>query len=167
MSVRVATVVLAVVAALLETSVAPYISATGLTPDLVLVCAVGLAVFIGSEEGFLAAFVGGIILDILIAPVRPLGATTLSLLVAVGIGVSLIRFIGPGRIHTMLILVFGLTFVLRALLAGVMMLATEAQITVDPLGTMLPAAILNTAIAVPLALIGRRAWFRWGERAEW
>jgi rod shape-determining protein MreD len=167
MSVRVATVVLAVVAALLETSVAPYLTVSGITPDLVLICAVGLAVFIGSEEGFFAAFVGGMILDILIAPARPLGATTLALLVATGIGVSLIRFIGPGRIHTMLILVFGLTFVLRAILAAVMMLATDAEVTVDPLGTMLPAALLNTIIATPIALIGRRAWFRWGERAEW
>jgi rod shape-determining protein MreD len=167
MSVRVATVVLAVVAALLETSVAPYLTSSGITPDLVLVCAVGLAVFIGTEDGFLAAFIGGIILDILIAPVRPLGATTLSLLLAVGIGVALIRFLGPGRIHTMLILVFGLTFVLRAVLAAVMILTTDARVTVDPLGTILPAAILNTAIAIPFALLGRRAWFRWGERAEW
>jgi hypothetical protein len=32
---------------------------------------------------------------------------------------------------------------------------------------MLPTAIVNTAISLPFALLGRWAWFRWGERAEW
>jgi len=167
MSVRVATVVLAVVAALLETSVAPYLSVSGVTPDLVLICAVVLAVSIGAEEGFLAAFVGGLVLDILIAPVRPLGSTTLSLLIAVGIGVALIRFIGRGRVHTTLILVFALTFVLHAILAATLVLTTGARVTVDPIGSILPTAIVNTAISLPFALLGRWAWFRWGERAEW
>jgi rod shape-determining protein MreD len=167
MSVRVATAVLAVVAALLETSVAPYLSVSGVTPDLVLVCAAVLAVSIGAEEGFLAAFVGGLVLDISTAPVRPLGATTLSLLVAVGIGAALIRFIGRGRVHTTLILVFALTFIHHGVLAAILTLATGARVTVDPIGLMLPTAILNTAIALPFALLGRWAWFRWGERAEW
>lgn len=157
MSVRVATVVLAVVAALLETSVAPFLSVSGVTPDLVLVCAVVLAVSIGPEAGVLAAFVGGLILDILIAPVRPLGATTLSLLVAVGIGVALIRFIGRGRVHTMLILVFALTFVLHTSLAAILSLTTGARVAVDLVGSMLPTAIVDTAIVLPFALLGRLA----------
>jgi rod shape-determining protein MreD len=167
MSVRVATVVLAVVAALLETSVAPYLTMPGLTPDLVLVCAIVLAVSIGSEEGFIAAFVGGLILDMLVAPSRPLGATTLSLLLATGLGVALVRFMGPGRVHTTLILVLALTAVFHAIVAAVLALTTGVRVTVDPFGEMLPTAVLNTAIAIPFALLGRRAWLRWSERPEW
>jgi len=70
---------MALLAALLETTVLPEIPIAGATPDLVLVVAVTATLMLGIEDGLIAAFLGGLLTDMLI-PERPLGAATLSLL---------------------------------------------------------------------------------------
>ena len=67
----------ALIAALLETTVLPEIPIAGATADLVLVVAVVATIMFGVEDGIVAAFVGGLLVDMLI-PDRPLGAATLS-----------------------------------------------------------------------------------------
>jgi rod shape-determining protein MreD len=76
----------ALVAALFELTVFPHLSVDGAHPHLVLVLGVIWTVAAGAESGLVWAFVGGLALDVL-AP-RPLGATAVALLLALG-GISL------------------------------------------------------------------------------
>ena len=54
----------------------PEIPIAGATADLVLVVAVTATLVMGIEDGLIAAFVGGLLIDMLV-PARPLGAETL------------------------------------------------------------------------------------------
>jgi rod shape-determining protein MreD len=167
MSVRVATVA-AVVAALLETSVAPYLLIAGIEPDIVLASAIVLTVASGAESGFVCAFLGGLILDMLTAPARPVGTTVIAMLLAVGLGAIAVRFVGPGRIGTALVLTFVLTFVYQLILGFLLRAVTGAGFPDALMSALVPIAVANTVTAAPLALVGRWAWLRYGrDRAEW
>ena len=72
----------ATVGALLEASLAPELKVGDATLHPVLVLAVIWTVAAGFERGVVVAFVGGLVLDILLA--RPLGASAFALLVSVG-----------------------------------------------------------------------------------
>ena len=74
---------LAVVAALAEFTVVPYLKIGQAVPHPVLVFGVIWAIADGLEAGLTWAFVGGLALDIL--GQRPLGSSAFSLLVAIGI----------------------------------------------------------------------------------
>ena len=67
-------------AALLQTTLAPYININGVHPDLVLVLVIGWTVLRGLEEGLIWAFIGGISLDFFSG--APFGVFTLAMLVA-------------------------------------------------------------------------------------
>ena len=159
----------AVVVALLETSVAPFVVIGGAKPDLVLTFAVVTTVTINAESGYTWAFVGGLMLDLLSAPVRPLGSTTLTLLLAVGVAAVIARFAGRSRPATAVALTFALTFVYQMLFLG-LLAATAGPVSVaDPVGPVLPVAIENTILSVPLAILGQWAWMRFGahDRIDW
>ena len=102
----------ALLAALLETTVLPEIPIAGATPDLVLVVAVTATLMMGIEDGLVAAFVGGLLTDMLI-PQRPLGAGTLALLLVVGIAAAVARVAGPNRRWLAVALVVVLTPILH------------------------------------------------------
>ena len=51
---------------------------------------------LGVEDGLLIAFIGGLLVDMLI-PGRPLGAATLAMLLTLGIAFFVARTVGPGR----------------------------------------------------------------------
>ncbi len=74
----------AIIAAILEVSVLSQLQLGGVTPELVLAMGVGVAMVAGFEAGMIWAFLGGVMLDMLL-PERALGATTLVLLVAIGV----------------------------------------------------------------------------------
>src|SRR4051812_49924713 len=90
---------MALLAALLETTVLPEIPIVGATPDLVLVVAVTATLVLGIEDGLIAAFLGGLLTDMLVAQ-RPLGAATLALLLVTGIAAAVARVAGarPRRV---------------------------------------------------------------------
>ena len=77
----------ALVAALLETSVLPELQIGGTKPDLVLVLAIVATMIMGVEDGLVWAFLGGLMLDVLV-PGRPLVATTFVLLLVVGLAID-------------------------------------------------------------------------------
>ena len=77
----------AVVTALIELTVTPYLRIGSAQPHPVLVLAVIVTIAVGLEAGLVWAFVGGLALDVL-AP-RPLGSTAFALLLCVG-GASLL-----------------------------------------------------------------------------
>ena len=159
----------AVVAALLETSVAPYLLIGGVKPDVVLICAIVYTVTVGAEGGFIWAFFGGLFLDMLMAPSRPVGGTVVALLVATGLAAAAARFLGRSRVATAVGATFALTFVYQAVFAG-LLAATEGVFPLpDPLGTILPIALENAIVALPAAAVARWAWLRFGvhDRIEW
>jgi rod shape-determining protein MreD len=149
----------AVVAALLNLTLAPMLHVGGAQPDFVLICAVIWTVVAGLEGGLIWAFIGGLMIDFL-AP-RPLGSTAFTLLVCVG-GAALLarasfqfKYLAP----IVAVLIFA---IVNALLFLVVYGALRGPIPVsDPLAVILPAAIYDAAIAavigpVAVAVIARR-----------
>ena len=156
----------ALVAALIETSIAPELTLAGAQADLVFALAVLAAMLIGIEDGLVWAFLGGLMLDLLI-PARPIGATALTLLLVVGLAGLAARVPGPRR-TTAVVAVFVLTFVFHLLLIGIMAVTEGVMLgSLQPF-VVLSAAFQNSLIALVAALafdaLGRRLV---AERADW
>ena len=157
----------ALLAALLETSVAPELTFAGAQVDLVLSLAVVAAVTMGADDALVWAFLGGLMLDMLI-PGRPIGATTLSLLLTVGLAILAVRIPAPRR--TLAIAsVFVLTWLFHAVLLAVMTATEGVALASFRPTVVLAAALLNTVLAIPAALlftaVERR--FSGAERSDW
>jgi len=156
----------ALVAALIETSIAPELTLVGAQADVVLTLAVLAAFLMGFEDGLVWAFLGGLMLDLLI-PGRPIGATALTLLLIVGLVGLAARVPGP-RKTLAVAAVFAMTWLFHLLLIGIMA-ATEGVMlgSFQPI-VVLSAAFLNSLMALVAALgfdaLGRRLA---PERAEW
>jgi len=157
----------AVVAALLQSTIVPYLTIGGAQPDLVLVYAVLVTVVVGIDHGLAAAFLGGLIIDVL-AP-RPLGSTAFVMLVAVGGAAVIGRLFTRGRALAAIVAVF-LMSVLSPLLFLVVYGALRGPIPApDPLMTVIPDAIYNTVLAAavgPLAVYAHRRYFE-QDRIDW
>ena len=157
----------AVVVAVLQLTIVPYLGIAGAYPDLILVVAV-IATFTWSiEAGITLAFVGGLMIDLL-AP-RPVGLTAFTLLVATGIAAVIGRLIPRGRIIVPIVSVFVLSFV-TDLLFLVLYSALRGKLDVaDPGSLILPSAIYSTAIAAVLtpAAVALHSRFADRERVAW
>ncbi len=157
----------ALIAAVIETSVLAELPLAGATADLVLVCAAVATVVLGVEDGLVLAFVGGLLIDMLI-PSRPVGAATLAMLLTLGVAFLVARTVGPGRRLVSIGLVLILTAIYHVLFALIMVVTAEAPFALD-LTAILVAAVLNAIIAIPVAAffgtIERR--FGPGERVDW
>ncbi len=156
----------AVVAALFETSLAPFLQFGGAQPDLLLVIAVIWTMIVGLEGGMAWAFVGGLTIDLL--GTDPLGSTAFALLVSVGVAALAGRFMGPARLAGPVLLVFVLSIV-ESLVLYVLVEALQGPVPVPDLASLVvPRAIYNTVLALPLTavavLIRRR---RETERVDW
>ena len=119
-------------AAVIELSLAPYLSVAGAHPHPVLVLTVIWTIVAGIEPGLVCAFLGGLVLDLL-AP-RPLGSTAFALLIAAGVIVSSVIY--------SLVLVGALT------LMGVLLVQ-------DPVGPLLPGVVYDGVLGLlvgPLAV---------------
>jgi rod shape-determining protein MreD len=157
----------AVVAAVLESSLWPYLAIGGAHLHLVFVYVVILAVALGIDAGVAAAFVGGLAIDVL-AP-RPLGSTAFALLIAVGLAVLLARALASIRYFAPMVIVFVLGFG-YALLVAALYRALGGPIAIaDPLATVLPGVIADTVLAAivgPLAVALRVRRLE-AERVDW
>ncbi|HEY6058081.1 MAG TPA: rod shape-determining protein MreD [Candidatus Limnocylindrales bacterium] len=158
----------AVVAALLELTIVPYLQFGGAQPDLVLVLAVIWTIVAGVEGGLAAAFIGGLTLDFL-AP-RPLGSTAFTLLVTVGAAALLGRLFASGRALAAIGAVVVLS-VVNSLLFLVVYGALRTPVPVDdPLGAVLPRAVYDgvlAALVAPLAVVVRNRIVERRERFGW
>ncbi len=157
----------AVVAAVLQLTIVPYLGIAGAYPDLLLVVAV-IATFAWSiEAGMTLAFVGGLMIDLL-AP-RPVGLTAFTLLVSTGIAAAIGRVIQRGRVITPIVLVFGLSFVTDLLFLAMFSALRGRLAADDPVQLILPGAIYSAAIAVVLspAAMAIRKRFADRERVAW
>lgn len=159
--------VVALLAALIETTVLPYFPIAGATADLVLISAMAATLVLGIEDGIIAAFLGGLLIDMLV-PARPLGAATVSLLLVLGIGMLVARVAGPGRRWMAVALTVVLTPVLHVLLAVVLVVTEDVPLVIDPV-VLLVAAFMNGLIAIPVAAMFGAIERRFGtaERVDW
>lgn len=142
----------AIALALLELSVAPSLKVAGLTPDLVLVAVIAIAAFFGLERAIVWAFVGGLMLDLLSGgPFRPVGATPFTLLVIAAIAAFGSRVLPSGRVAVTIALAFGLAVVYH--LAVLFFISLKGVSVGDPLQAIVPVAVFDAALMVPLALL--------------
>ena len=130
---------LAVVTALIEFTVVPYLKIGDAFPHPILVFGVITAIIGGLEVGLTWAFVGGLALDIVTQ--RPLGSTSFALLVAVGVGYLVGTFLGRIRILAPI----GATAVASPLYSMLIIL-TNTALTTAPLSSAAVASILPSTV---------------------
>ena len=139
----------AVVTALLELTVGPYLRIGDATPNLVLVFGVVVTIAVGLDAGLVWAFVGGLALDVIAQ--RPLGSSAFALLLCVGGASVLARSFARLRP----IVPIGAVFVLSigySMILFVTFGALGAPLPVsDPLSAVLPSAIYDAVLA---AIVG-------------
>jgi rod shape-determining protein MreD len=160
----------ALIAALIDTTVLPEWRIGGASANLVLTLAIVAAITVSVEDGLTWAVVGGLLVDIL-TPARPIGATTLTLLLVVGMAIVAGHIASQQRRATAIMATFALTWVYQALLLTV--LAFVVGVSFGSLDRQLPviaiSAIINSLIALPAVLavgaLARR--FAISGRATW
>jgi rod shape-determining protein MreD len=139
----------AVVTALIELTVAPYLRIGAAQPHPVLVLAVIVTIALGLEAGLVWAFVGGLALDVLAQ--RPLGSTAFTLLLCVGGAAVLARTFS--RIRP--IVPIAAVLVLSAVYSMILFVAFGAlgvrMPVPDPFGVILPGAIYDGVLG---AIVG-------------
>ncbi len=157
---------LAVVAALVEYTIIPYLQLGDAALQPVLVLAVIWTVVGSLEAGLTVAFVGGLALDVLSQ--RPLGASAFSLLIAIGVASLIGSALRRARILAPIVATAAASLVYSMLLLLVTSLLNG--VATDGASTMVvPSAVYSTVAAAvigPLvvAMTMRR---RDPERADW
>ncbi|MET0773170.1 MAG: rod shape-determining protein MreD [Candidatus Limnocylindrales bacterium] len=162
------TAVGAVVAAILEVSVLAQLQLAGIRPDLVLAVGIGVAMTMGFDAAIVWAFVGGLLLDVML-PERPIGSTTLAMLISVGVALVVARVVESPRLLIIGATAFGITFLYEALLAGILSLASGIETGALSLASWAMVALASGAIAVLAAWVIRSLVLRFGtfERVDW
>lgn len=157
----------AVVVALLEVSVFPELTIAGVKPDLIFIFSVVATMMIGIEVGLTWAFVGGLMLDLL-TPGRQLGATSLVLLLLAGAVILASRFLPQRRVLVATGAVFVLAWGFQVLEAAILGVTTGLDPMIDWID-VLAIALVDAAIALPVAAVMRLVWLRYGatDRVEW
>lgn len=157
----------AVVAALIETSVLSELASAGLRPDLVFVLAIVVTMVVGIEEGLTWAFLGGIMLDLLV-PDRRLGMTALILLLLAGVAIAVGRALPGRRIAVVGVAVFGLSICYQVMVIEALAATSGTTAPLD--GWMiLPRAVADLVVGLLAAAAGRALWLRFGrsDRIGW
>jgi rod shape-determining protein MreD len=157
----------AVVTALLELTVGPYLRIGDAQPHLVLVFGVVITIAVGLESGLVWAFVGGLALDVLAD--RPLGSTSFALLLCVGGASVLARSFARLRpiVPIAAVLVLSIAY---SMILFVTFGALGAPIPIaDPLAVVLPSAVYDAVLAavvgpLTIAVHDRRVS---QERVDW
>jgi rod shape-determining protein MreD len=157
----------ATVTALLEATLIPYFTVGNANLHPVLVIGVIWTIAAGIERGVVWAFVGGLVLDVLLD--RPLGASAFALLVAVG-GATLIARPMPSLRTLSPIVAVPVLSLVNSLLIYVLASAGQGSGGVsDPIGVFLPGAAYDGLLGLlvgPLvvSIHDRRAA---AERVDW
>jgi rod shape-determining protein MreD len=157
---------LAVVAALFEFTVVPYLKIGDAVPHPVLVFGVIWAIAGGLEVGLVWAFVGGLALDIL--GQRPLGSSAFSLLVAIAVASLVGGLFGRVKIVAPVIATAFASPVYSMLLLITTTALTTASLSATALAVVVPSAIYDVVLAaifgpLAIAIVLRRR----EERVDW
>lgn len=158
---------LAVVAALAEFTIVPYLKIGDAVLHPVLVFGVIWAIAARLEAGLAWAFAGGLALDIL--GQRPLGSSAFSLLIAIGIASVIGGLLGRVRIIAPVVATAIASPVFSMLLIVTTTALTSASLSSAAFGSVVPSAVYDTvlaAIAGPLtvAIVQRR---QNADRVDW
>ncbi len=132
-------------AALLQTTLSPYIKINGIHPDFVLILVIGWTVLHGLEEGLIWALIGGLSLDLLSG--APFGVFSLVML-----STTFVTSLFHGRIFgSSIVLPLGLAFPLSLFFNTLALLFLN--LLGRPIGwldafsnVLLPAALFNTGV---------------------
>ncbi len=152
----------AVVMALLQSTIVPYVELAGAKPDLLLIYAVVVTIVVGIDHGLTAAFVGGITIDALDA--RPLGSSAFVLLLAVGGALLIGRGLMRTRALSVIVAVIACS-VLVPIVSFVLYGALRSAVPVsDPLAAIVPDLVYSTGIAAVAAVVATRLHRRYFER---
>ena len=157
----------AIVIALVEVTLAPYVAVGDARPHPVLVGGVVWTIAAGIDRGITWAFVGGLVLDSLLG--RPLGSSAFAMLVVVG-GAALIGLPFPRlRLIAPIVAVPILSVVYSVLIAFLGSASQPGANIGDPVGLFLPGAMYDAILGMfigPLAITlrDRRAV---PERVDW
>lgn len=158
---------LAVVAALAEFTVVPYLKFSDAVPHPVLVFGVTWIIAGRLEAGLAWAFAGGIALDIL--GLRPLGSSAFSLLIAIGSASLVGGLLRRIRIVAPVVATLPASMAYSMILLAATTALISAPISDAALATVVPSAVYDTVLAIlvgPLvvAIVQRR---RETERLDW
>lgn len=161
------TAVGAIVAAVLELTLWPYLAVGGAHPHFVLVYVAVLAAVLGLDVGLVAAFIGGLSLDLI--AFRPLGSSAFALLLCAGLAVAIGRTVVQLRYVSPVIAVLVTSFA-YSMIVAVLYSALAGPIALsDPVRVLLPGAIYDALIAAvigPLAVAFRIRRLE-QERVDW
>jgi rod shape-determining protein MreD len=159
----------AAVAALIQSSILPFTAAGGAGLDLVLVLAVVWTMTVGLDGGLVWAFLGGLIIDVLL--MRPLGLTAFVLLLAVG-AAWIVGRVSPRAFYPVVVITTAVTAGIASILTVVLFGALRGlPAGVDPLAQAVPTGMfagVAAALIAPIPVIIRRR--RFGdetERVDW
>jgi rod shape-determining protein MreD len=159
----------AAVAALIQSTVLPFAAQGGGGLDLVLVIAVVWTMALGLEGGLVWAFLGGLVIDVLL--MRPLGLTAFIDLLAVGAAWVVARLVVRARYPLIVItasVLAGLAVPFTVVLYG---LLRPIPPGVDATAGVVPSTVLaavTAALTAPLALAAaRRRRAEEVERVDW
>jgi rod shape-determining protein MreD len=159
----------AAVAALIQSSILPFTAAGGAGLDLVLVLAVTWTMTVGLEGGLVWAFLGGLIIDVLL--MRPLGLTAFVLLIAVG-AAWLVGRVSPRGFYPIVVATSGVTAGLASVLTVALVGALRGLPPgVEPFSQAVPTGLLAglaAAVIAPVPILVRRRWLPdETERDDW
>ncbi|HEV7809366.1 MAG TPA: rod shape-determining protein MreD [Candidatus Limnocylindrales bacterium] len=156
----------ATLAAIVESTVTPYLRVGDAQPHLVFVLTVISTVAVGVDSGLVWAFVGGLALDTV--ALRPLGTTAFALLVAVAATQAIAIPLQRLRPIVAIIAVAILSLVYSMTLVALFSVLRPAAALADPLRFVAPSVPYDVFIAVilgPLAVSIRDRMGRDEERA--
>ena len=143
----------ATVAAIVESTITPYLRVGDAQPHLVFVLAVVWTVAVGLDGGLVWAFVGGLALDTL--EQRPLGTTAFALLIAVGITAAIARPLHRIRPVVAIIATALLSLLYSMTLVVLFSVLRPAAALTDPLRVIAPGVVYDVILAAilgPLAV---------------
>ncbi len=158
---------IAVVAALVEFTVVPYLTIGDTVPHPVLVFGVIWAIAGGLEAGLTWAFVGGLALDILTQ--RPLGSSAFALLIAIGAGSLVGGLFGRVRILAPIVATAVASVVYSMLLLATVSALSTADLSGLTLEEVARSAVYDTVLAalfgpLVMAIVFRRRDAEWIDR---
>ncbi len=158
---------LAVVAALAEFTIVPYLQIGDAVLQPVLVFGAIWTVIGGLEVGLVWGFVGGLALDVLSQ--RPLGASAFSMLIAMGVASLVGSALTRARILAPVVATAAASLVYSMLLLFVTSLLNRSAVPDGAFQMVVPSAIYDTLVAaifgtLAMAVVQRR---REAERAAW
>jgi len=150
---------LAILAGIIHAGLAPVVVVSGVKPNLVLVAVVLMTTTFGFQAGILWAFVAGLTANLLIP--EPLGSIPLALLAVAALVAAGDRLFGRlPWVYPVLGALIGSMVADVVSLAAVALLAGGRLQLGNPAELIIPAAVLNAAIAglalIPLRLAMRR-----------